>query len=512
MTDDKLNLAPAYWERGWFWLALALVSTLPFVVAPMPMMPDHFAHVARYHVMLDHALNEGQSEYLSRYFSFQWAVIANLGVDLLMVPLGRLLPLEPAATLAAALIPALLVLGIYALAKSVYGRVPATALFALTMVWTHTFLYGFENYWLSVALGLLCAAAWIRLGEGAGWRRWLLMAPFSMLVWLAHLSGWGTMGLFVLGWEMSRVPLGLTWRGYLAAFGTIIGRMLPLALPLALLPLWRDGNVEGAGELILSAASTKLRYLLDMFRGEILWLDYLQLGLVSVLAIYLLVRLWRWRNRAMVMATGLQLSCFLFLPFSILGTFFVDVRLLPVVGIAFFLALPEADRRRGHVLALAALALFGTRVAEISYGWFQRGQEMQIELLALEQIPRGSRVVSISRWSNCNRNVLHGFDHVANFVITRRDGFANTQWDVAGAQLMRPLYNKGRGYNDADSGQLKDTAKRSCNGRPLGEIVDGIPRDRFDFVWSFDAPVSRPWLRQVFAGPHGRLYRIEPAG
>ncbi|WP_439533433.1 hypothetical protein [Polymorphobacter sp.] len=60
-----------FWEAGWFWLLLAVVSTLPFVIAPMPLMPDHFAHAARYHVM-----NHGaESPFLRRYFSFEWGLI-----------------------------------------------------------------------------------------------------------------------------------------------------------------------------------------------------------------------------------------------------------------------------------------------------------------------------------------------------------------------------------------------------------------------------------------------------
>ena len=498
-----MNDTRPFWEQGRVWLLLALFSALPFVVAPMPMMPDHFAHVARYHVMLNHA----DSALLQRYFDVQWALIGNLGVDLLMMVLGRVLPVETAATVSVALIPMFTVAGIYALARAVHGRVPATALFALMMVWTFTFVWGFENYHLSVALALLCAAAWIRLDGAATWLRWGLMAPFSLVVWLAHVSGWGAMGLFVLGWEMATRAHGVPWRGLPGAMLRIFVRMLPLALPALVMLVWRQ-KAEGPTKLLLSGLGTKLRYGLEMLQAEMLWLDHLLLAVLLAASAFMLVRLWHNRNQPMVMATGWQLAIYLIMPYALFGSYFADQRLLPVVGMAFFLALPESDMRMGRRLAMVALALFGVRIGEISLGWWQRGQVMQAELVALEQIPHGSRVASVARLSNCDGGVLHGFDHLANFVITRRDGFANTQWDVAGAQLVRPVYNRAYGYNDNNSSQLGSKAHRTCYGLPLDEIVDNLPRERFDFVWTFDAPVARPWLAPVFVGQHGRLYRI----
>lgn len=498
-----MNAARPFWEQGRVWLLLALVSALPFVVAPMPVMPDHFAHVARYHVML----NRDGSAFLQQYFSVEWALIGNLGVDLLMTGLGRVLPVETAATVAVALIPMLTVAGIYALARAVHGRVPATALFALMMVWTYTFLWGFENYHLSLALALLCAAAWIRLDGAPGWQRWLLMAPFSCLVWLAHVSGWGVMGLFVLGWEMAQRAQRASWRELGPAMGRIVMRMLPLALPAMVMLVWRQG-ADGSARYLPSGLGTKLRYGVELLRAELIWLDLVLIGVLVVAALWMLWRLWPHRNQAMVMATGWQLLAYLLMPYALFGSYFADQRLLPAVGIAFFLALGVPDRKTARRLAMLALALFVVKIGEISWGWRVRGQMIEAELVALEQIPQGSRVAAMARMSNCTEDVLHGYDHIANFVITRRDGFANTQWDVAGGQLVRPLYNRGRGYNDENSVHLGDPRDRKCYGLALDALVDGLPRDRFDFVWTFDAPVKRDWLTPVFEGKHGRLYRV----
>ena len=64
--------AAAPWQNPWLWLALAVLSALPFLVAPLPMQPDWFSHVGRYHVM-----NASGDAYLSLYYAFDWTLAGN---------------------------------------------------------------------------------------------------------------------------------------------------------------------------------------------------------------------------------------------------------------------------------------------------------------------------------------------------------------------------------------------------------------------------------------------------
>ena len=495
----------AFWASGWLWFGLALVSVLPFVVAPLPMMPDHFNHVARYHIMLEH----GRSAFLARYYSLDWIIMGNLGVDLLMIPLGRVLPVETASTLIVALIAPLTVAGIYLLARAVHGQVPATALLALMMIYTFSFLYGFENYRLALALALMCAAAWIRLADRAGWWRWGVMAPFSFLVWLVHVSGWGVMGLIVLGWELSRLPSGLGVRGLARALGQVFVRMLPLALPLALIPLWRQA-AAGPGMTGYLPWRSKLRNVLEFLDAEVAWLDRGFVALLLLLGLWLMIRQWHGRNRAMTWAFGVLLSAYIVMPSYLFSSYFADIRVLSAVGILFFLALPAIEGRKAQLVAALALALFGLRLTEISMGWVRRGAAMEAELAALVHVPRGARIAALSTEGHCDSFVLRGYEHLASYAITRRDAFVNTQWDDPGSQIVRPVYNLGHGFNDRLS-VLVSRPRRWCFGETLETRLATLPRDRFDFVWMFGEQAQRPWLALVFEGPQGRLYRIVKA-
>jgi hypothetical protein len=497
----------AWWQSPWLWLGLALASMLPFLVTSMPVMSNHFTHTARYHVM-----NHGaQSAYLPRYFAFDWIVIANMGLDLVMVPLGRLLPTERAANLAVALVPPLTVWGIYALARAAHGQVPATALLALPSVYCFTYLFGFENYHLSVALALLCAAAWIRLADGGALRRWLLMAPFSALVWLSHFAGWGAMGLIVLGWELSRLRAGPR----VPQLAGIIGRMLPLAVPMLLYPLWQAGG-QGQGAAQGRSATqfgTPVQKLLELpthFKGEIFWVDVLLIAATALVSLWMLWRLWRQRHAGMAIACALLLLAWAALPRLLMTSGYADQRVLAVAILLFALALPEATPRQGRVLALIGLALFGLRLAEIGAGWRVRGPAMEQELAALAKVPMGARIAVFAPYSDGGlATPLHGLDHLANLAIVRREAFVNTQWDFPTGQLLRPMYNRGRGYNDITSVHIS-SGRAGDGAATLDARVDGLPRDRFDFVWVFRQDISRPWLDLVYRGPEGRLYRVMP--
>jgi hypothetical protein len=311
------------------------------------------------------------------------------------------------------------------------------------------------------------------------------------------------MGLIVLGWELARPGTG--WR--VTALARVIGRMLPLAVPMLLYPLWQ-GQQVGRSDVVFSTPVQKLLQLPEYLKGEYPWLDALQVAALALVSLWMLWRLWRGAHPGMAMACALMAAAWLALPRVIMSSGYADQRVLGVVILLFPLALPEASRRQGRALAMIALALFGVRLAEVGIGWRVRGAALEQELAVLAQVPKGSRIAAFAVYSNAGlRAPFSGLDHLANFAIVRREAFVNTQWDFAGGQLMRPIYNRGRGYNDITSVHINSGRPR--DGAPLlAQRVDGLPRDRFDFVWVFEQAIERPWLRLVAKGPQGRLYRV----
>src|SRR3954462_14925659 len=232
--------ARPWWEASWFIALVVFVTSIPLLYPPVPPLVDLLGHMGRYRVELD--LNH--SPWLQQYYDYHWAAIGNLGVDLLIIPFGKLLGLEPAVKLIVLAIPPLTAAGFLWVAREVHGRVPPTAFFALPFIYGFPFLFGFVNFALSVALAFLAFGLWLRLGrlERTTLRSWLF-APISLIVFFCHTYGWGLLGLMCFSADAVRLhDRGRSWwrAGIEAALHTSV-----MALPILVMLIWRSETHGG---------------------------------------------------------------------------------------------------------------------------------------------------------------------------------------------------------------------------------------------------------------------------
>ena len=141
----------AFWERRDFVLALVLLSIVPLL---WPDVPPLRRPARPYGPLPGPARARRLARPRSNITASDWALIGNLGVDLLVELLAPLIGLEPAVKLIVLAIPALTVGGLLWVAYEVHGRVPPTALFALPFAYNFPFLFGFVNFALAMALAL----------------------------------------------------------------------------------------------------------------------------------------------------------------------------------------------------------------------------------------------------------------------------------------------------------------------------------------------------------------------
>ena len=179
-----------------------LLTAVPLVwpnVAPLVDLPGH---IGRYRVQLELAT----SPELQQYYSFQWQLIGNLGVDLLVQLFAPIFGLEPTVKVIVLMIPgADRRRGLLWIAHEVHGRIPPTALFAVPFAYNFPFLFGFVNFALAMALAMLAFALWLRLGrlDRTGLRA-ILFVPISLVLWVCHAFGWGTLGVLAFSAELVR--------------------------------------------------------------------------------------------------------------------------------------------------------------------------------------------------------------------------------------------------------------------------------------------------------------------
>lgn len=506
---------PAWWETRWFAGAMVLLAIVPLLLPSIPPLTDLMGHMGRYRVQLDIA----GSPWLGRYYSFDWAVIGNLGCDLLVQLLGPLLGLEPAVKLIVLTIPALTVAGLIAVAREVHGRVPATALFALPLAYGYPFQFGFINFALAMGLMLVLFALWLRMARTGG-LRWrpavFLIAGFAL--WVAHSFAWGVLGILCFIAEgVRRRKQGERWH---ACIGHAILACLPLAPPALLLLPWpgRPGATPH-GSFDFFNWTFKTRWIVSVLRERIEYWDKAGALLLYAVALSGLVRRpWRRYEAVLGIAAVLLLAIFMALPRVLLGSAYADMRLMPYVLALAILALrPIADRRVASGLAIAATLFFAGRIAVSTAAFLRYERNYEAQLKALDQVPMGARVMVLA--SIPCRTVWYTtrMEHLSSMATVRRQSFVNDQWVAPGAQLLRIRYRyPGRAfryYSHDPSELLRRPDCRARNEPVLEQALAHFPRGAYDYLWMIDMPREQwprdPGLRRVWEGRRfGILYRI----
>jgi hypothetical protein len=470
--------------------AIALFCTLPLLWPALPPLVDLPGHMVAYKVEIDRA----RSAYLQQWYSLHWAPMGNLGVNLLVVPLERLVRLERAVKLIVLSIPPMTAAGLLWTAREVHGRVPATALFAVPLAYGYPFVFGFLNFTLAMAFCFLAFGLWLRLGRLERFRlRAALFVPISVLVWLAHTFGWGTLGVLAFAAEWTREHERGRGRYEAALRGAL--HCLPLTLPFLLMLVWRSGDVAGETRGWF-AVVPKVNYILYALRDRWAWIDIPSVLVVLALIVSPLLSKRVTLARALAGAAGFLLLLYLLLPQRIFGSSYADMRIMPFALAVAVLALkpPEGWTRR---LAFAGLAFVGVRMAAETASFALYARSWRSELAALDHVPRGAKLVSFVGTPCRGEWTMARLDHLPGLAVVRREAFSNDQWSVAGAQLNRSAYAPA-GRFGRDPSQIVRLHDCPVNRWPtLDMSLRQFPRGAFDYLWLINPPA---WDRRLTAG------------
>ncbi len=482
MRGDDLN----WWQTRWFVGAMALLAALPLLWPDIPPLVDLPGHMGRYRVQ--QAIGSASAPWLADWYNFQWSLMGNLGIDLLIVPLEPLLGMEWTVKLIVLAIPALTAAGLLWIAREVHGRIPATALFALPLVYSFPLHFGFVNFALSMALALNAFALWLRLGrlERLRFRGWLFLL-LSPLLWLCHTFGWGTLGLLAGSAELIRERD--KGRGWIEAAFRAALHCLVLAPPALLMVLWRTGHVSGQTADWFNWRA-KMRWMTMMLRDR--WQLY---DLASVAVLYLvLFKGLRDPNirysRNLGLSAVVLCAVYLLLPRIVFGSAYADMRLAPyMIAIAVIALRPRAGVpfRRAATIAALGLALFAGRMIATTWSFALYDRDYDTELAGLEHVPVGARLITFIGETCHDEWTMTRLQHVPGIALERRLAYANDQWSMVGGQLLTTRY-PARGFNHDPSQIVTDVKCPREYWRPVAGALYRFPRDRFTHVWMIRPP------------------------
>jgi len=410
-------------------------------------------------------------------------------------------------------IPPLTAAGFLWVAREVHGRIPPTAFFALPFIYGFPFLFGFVNFALSVALAFLAFGLWLRLGrlERTVVREWLFV-PISLFVFFTHTYGWGLLGLMCFSADAVRLhDSGRTWwrAGIEAALRTSV-----MALPILIMLIWRS-ETHGGHTVDWFDWKIKWRWIYSALRDQWKWFDIGSLAAAVLVFVYSLVSRKLTLSRNLAFSAIVLAAAFALIPRIVFGSAYADMRLVPYVIAVGLLAIRfrgAPDRNTAQVLAVLGLLFFATRTIANTVSLGLAGRDQSAKLEAIEHMPRGARVITLTGMPCTEYWPLLRNSHLGAMVIVRREGFSNDQWLLEGVNLLDLKY-RSAGYYAADPSQLvRPNRCRDPLHRTIDESLGSLPRDDFDYVWLIDVP---PYdasllagLQPVWRGPGSILYRL----
>jgi hypothetical protein len=460
------------------------------------------------------ALDYDHSPWLQAYYGFRWSLVGNLGVNLLVYPLAKLIGLEPAVKAIVLLIPPLTVAGFLWVSREIHGRISPATLFALPLAYNFPFLFGFVNFALAMALTFLALGLWLHL-EGRKGLRAILFVPIACVLWLTHVYGWGMLGVtaftaeFIRNHDRGEKPFPAALRSARLC--------LPLAVAVLPLILWRTGDVGGATEGWFGIVS-KINYLVTPLRDRWSWLDLPALLLLAGLLVT------AWRSPRLGFSRNLAggaialFIVYLLLPQRIFGSGYADMRLYPyALALGLIAIRPDtgatpAFRQR---LAIFGLAFFLVRMGVNGASFWLYDRSYDKELAALGHVPVGARLVSFVGAPCRGVWMMNRLEHLPGMAVVRREAFSNDQWSVPGAQLLQSRYTAAAPF-DRDPSQIVRISDCPVNRwRTLDDSLRLLPRQAFDYLWLIEPPAYDPRLTAgmeiVWQDGASRLFRIRPA-
>lgn len=467
----------AWWASPLAVTLLIGLCSLPLLWPSIPPLTDLPGHMGRYAVQT----GSGDDTALQRFYGFEWRLIGNLGVDLLMVPLAPVFGVELATKLVVIAIPPLTAWGFVSLSRATDGTIGPAVPFALPLAFGNPFAFGFVNFSLGAALAFLAAALWVRLAERTRLRG-VLFAPIAAGVWVCHVSGWGLLGLIAGSAELAR-----RWgdsRSPARAIGGAIAACWPLLLPMVLMVIWRSEAGGGSGDWF--NVTQKAQWIAWALRDR--WMAF-DVASVAVLAMVLWLSLRDHRVRfepTLLLAAAVVGTVFLLMPRIALGSNFSDMRLAPYLLALPLLAIRASEVRLARRLALLGTLFFVVRLGALTVSYALYDRQADRILAALDHIPRHSRVVALVGAECGHMARPERTYHLPSLAIVRRHAFVNDQWAMAGAQLLKVRYRGASPFVD-DPSQI--VTPRPCGPWLMtGQALGRLPYNGFDHLWLIDVP------------------------
>lgn len=418
-TRPPSPVSPA-WSHGGFLACLVLLA-LPVAAVRYPPLFDYANHLARAHVL-------GQLEssaVFQAHFVGGGFLIPNVLADVVVLALSPAVGVPMAGKLLLVLTFVLTLGGAYGLNRQLAGGFSPWPLLCAAVLYNEDFFWGFLNYNLGLGL-MLCALAW-RCAARSRRVRWRMAGDTvcALAILFAHLVAFGLYAIAVavleLCWLVRQRP------GWRAAGGRLAAAAGPLLVPpLLFAALSPSAELALAAGFDFSVFGKIMPFARLLSSGnpalDVACAAALVAGVAGALAAGV-ARL----IGGLALVAGLYLVLVLTLPFSLLGSFFLDSRIIVAVALVFLAALAPGRGMHPGWVAGAIVLLVGARSVGLTEDWRRQDQGYAQVVATLDTVPAGSVIVTavgygfeLGDWVT-TRRVKPAHEHTTLYATIRRD-------------------------------------------------------------------------------------------
>ncbi|MEL6551131.1 MAG: hypothetical protein AAFQ54_12885 [Pseudomonadota bacterium] len=180
-------------------LVVAAALLYPFTQALYLPLTDLPNHIARHTIM---AADEGSA--LLRFWTASFVLVPNSAVDLLWQAIGGTDAVRFSHRVMAVSVLNLFVSGVV-LARVIHGRFTPWSLAGGLVVFSATFLFGFQNYSFSLPFAIHAFALYLVLEQRGLGLRVAVFAAITPVLFLMHFFAFAVLGALVFGRELQRL-------------------------------------------------------------------------------------------------------------------------------------------------------------------------------------------------------------------------------------------------------------------------------------------------------------------
>ena len=409
-------------------LAAVLASCVPFLVCRIPGLIDYPNHLARMFI-----LSQWDSiPDLRKFYLPEWAPLANVGMDAVVVPILWLTSWQAETVLRdfTMISVALTVPAVMLLSYAFHRRWSLWSVASLLFAYNYVLLYGFINYVAGINLALIFAALWMLYGNRNPLRAALVFAPAALALFFVHLYAFAVYGLIIGGdalWQLiaSRAEnrLALLKRQALG----FLQFLPPLFVFAVLSPM--AGNA-GLARMKLSTPADKamaLYSVLDIGHRGLTLLSFAVFGAVLVYG-FATKRLVLARSGMVMLA--LLGAAFLVMPFTLFGSGFADFR-LPIVAALVLVAATRWENvplRTGSAIACGLALLALTRIAVVAVDWHQGDARYDAIIHVLAPMEPGKRLLGYVAAEDATMDFARRppIEHAPELAVLEKHAFVPT--------------------------------------------------------------------------------------